>query len=193
MFSINHITAQIMSNIVLPRVGPRLLVPSGMVLGAAAMLYLTTLQLDSTYVHVLPGLIALGVAMGSIMPASFQISTLGVGQAQAGAASAMVSTSQQVGGAIGTALLNTLAASTATAFVADHVPTTPGVLADAALHSYATAYTGSAVIFVLGGVLTAVLFRSRADRTARTAAAATALSASADGAVAADRSIVLAH
>ncbi|SDC57498.1 drug resistance transporter, EmrB/QacA subfamily [Sanguibacter gelidistatuariae] len=166
------ITAQIMTNIALPRVGPRVLVPSGMVLGALAMVYLTTLQLDSTYVHVLPGLIVLGIAMGSIMPASFQLATLGISRNQAGAASAMVSTSQQVGGAIGTALLNTLAATAATTFVAGHLPATEAVLADAALHSYATAYTASAVIFLAGGVATVALFRSKADRAARAAAAA---------------------
>ncbi len=164
------ITAQIMSNIVLPLAGPRILVPSGMVLGAAAMLYLTTLQLDSTYVHVLPGLILLGVAMGSIMPASFQIATLGVPGGHAGAASAMVSTSQQIGGAVGTAVLNTLAATAATRFALDNAPATPAVMADAALHSYATAYTASALIFLAGGVATVALFRSRTERAARAGA-----------------------
>lgn len=166
------ITAQIMSNIVLPLAGPRILVPSGMVLGAAAMLYLTTLQLDSTYVHVLPGLIILGVAMGSIMPASFQIATLGVPGGHAGAASAMVSTSQQIGGAVGTAVLNTLAATAATRFALDNAPATPAVMADAALHSYATAYTASALIFLAGGVATVALFRSRTERAARAGAPA---------------------
>lgn len=166
------ITAQIMSNVLLPRLGPRILVPSGMVLGAVAMLYLTTLQLDSTYLHVLPGLIVLGIAMGSIMPASFQIATLGVPPAHAGAASAMVSTSQQVGGAVGTALLNTLAATAATQFVLDNAPATPAVMADAALHSYATAYTASALIFLAGGVATVGLFRSRSERVARAGAPA---------------------
>lgn len=165
------ITAQIMTNLAVPRFGPRVLVPGGMVLGALAMFYLTTLQLDSTYIHVLPGLIMLGIAMGSIMPASFQLATLGVSRSQAGAASAMVSTSQQVGGAIGTALLNTLAATAATTFVAAHSPATEAVLADAALHSYATAYTASAVIFLAGGAATVALFRSKADRAARAASA----------------------
>lgn len=165
------ITAQIMTNFAVPRFGARLLVPSGMVLGALSMLYLTTLGVDSTYLHVLPGLIVLGIAMASIMPASFQIATLGIDRARAGAASAMVSTSQQVGGAIGTALLNTLAATAATSYLTAHQPVTAGVAMDAALHSYSTAYIGSASIFVLGAVATALLFRSRADRAQRTAAA----------------------
>ena len=131
------------------------------------MLWFTTLGIDSGYGPVLIGLIGMGIAMGSIMPASFQIATLGVPPRQAGAASAMVSTSQQVGGAIGTAVLNTLAATAATAYVADHAPATPQVLADAALHSFSVAYTWAAGIFLLGAIVTGTLFRTRADRAAR--------------------------
>jgi MFS family permease len=165
------ITAQIQSNLLIPRFGPKLLVPIGMVLAAAGMLSFTLLDVDSTYPHVLPGLILMGIGMASIMPASFQLATLGVEQRLAGAASALVSTSQQVGGAIGTALLNTLAATAATAYVADHAPATPEVMAQAAIHSFDTAYAWSAGIFVGGAVLAAILFRTRDDRRARVAAA----------------------
>ena len=132
----------------------------------------------------LVGLIGMGIAMGSIMPASFQIATLGIAPRQAGAASAMVSTSQQVGGAIGTAVLNTLAATAATAYVADHAPATPEVIAAGALHSFSVAYTWSAGIFLFGALLTASLFRTRRDREARLVAAAPA---------ARDEAPVLAH
>lgn len=166
------ITAQIQNNILLPRLGPRIIVPIGMLLGTVAMFSFTLLEVDSTYIHVLPGLILLGIGMGSIMPPSFQIATLGIDRRQAGAASAMVSTSQQVGGAIGTALLNTLAATAATSYIADQASQTPQVMAEAALHSYSTAYTASAVIFLLGGIATVSLFRTRTDRAARAAASA---------------------
>lgn len=165
------VTAQVQSNILIPRFGPKLLVPIGMLLAAGAMVSFTLLEVDSTYVHVLPGLVLMGVGMASIMPASFQLATLGVPPRLAGAASALVSTSQQVGGAIGTALLNTLAATAATAYVTAHAPATPAVLAEAALHSFDTAYGWSAVIFTGGAVLAALLFRTRADRAARTDAA----------------------
>ncbi|KQY47027.1 MFS transporter [Cellulomonas sp. Root137] len=168
------LTAQVQSNILVPRFGPKLLVPVGMTVGALAMLWFTTLDAESSYGHVVVGLIAMGIAMGSIMPASFQIATLGISPRQAGAASAMVSTSQQVGGAIGTAVLNTLAATAATAYLADHAPATPQVMADAAIHSFSVAYSWSAGIFLLGAVLTATLFRTRGDRAARLADAAPA-------------------
>ncbi len=173
------ITAQIQSNLLIPRFGPKLLVPIGMLVAASGLLTFTQLEVDSSYAHVLPGLILMGVGMASIMPASFQLATLGVPPRLAGAASALVSTSQQVGGAIGTALLNTLAATAATAYLTAHSPATPEVQAQAALHSFDTAYAWSAGIFVGGAVLAGVLFRRLGDRRARAAAAAP-VSASAD-------------
>ncbi|WP_263121013.1 MFS transporter [Cellulomonas sp. RIT-PI-Y] len=163
------VTAQIQSNLLIPRIGPKVLVPIGMTLAALAMVSFTLLETDSSYLHVLPGLILMGIGMASIMPASFQLATLGVEQRLAGAASALVSTSQQVGGAIGTALLNTLAATAAASYLADHAPATPQVAAEAALHSFDTAYAWSAGIFLGGAILAGILFRRRGDRLARQA------------------------
>ena len=146
------------------------------------MLLFTQLEAGSSYVHVLVGLVAMGIGMGSIMPASFQIATLGVSPRQAGAASAMVSTSQQVGGAIGTAVLNTIAATAAAAYVTDHAPATPQIIADGALHSFSVAYLWSAGIFLTGAVVAGSLFRNRADRAARAAAAAASATPSHDDA-----------
>jgi EmrB/QacA subfamily drug resistance transporter len=156
------LAAQLSTNIFVPRFGPKVMVPFGMLLGMTGMLLLTRLTLDSTYVaDVLPALMVLGFAMGSIMPASMQTATLGVDRQFAGVASAMVNTSQQVGGSIGTALLNTLAATAATDFVASNLPASPEVLADAAVHSYSTAYFWGAGFFLVGAILSALLFRRR--------------------------------
>ena len=156
------LAAQLSTNIFVPRFGPKVMVPFGMLLGMTGMLLLTRLTLDSTYAaDVLPALMVLGFAMGSIMPASMQTATLGVDRQFAGVASAMVNTSQQVGGSIGTALLNTLAATAATDFVASNLPASPEVLADAAVHSYSTAYFWGAGFFLVGAILSALLFRRR--------------------------------
>ena len=66
--------------------------------------------------------------------------------------SATLNTSQQVGGSIGTALLNTLAAGAATAYLAGRTAT-PANLQAAALHSYTTAFAYSALIFVVAAVV----------------------------------------
>lgn len=168
------ITAQLQTNLLVPRFGPKVLVPIGMALGAAGMLSFTVLDGTSSYGHLLPGLILLGMGMGSIMPASFQISTLGVAPDQAGAASAAVSTSQQVGGAIGTAVLNTLATTATAAYLTTHDPSNPADMLAASLHGFSTAYVWAAAIFVAGLLLTALLFRRRADRVERAAAHALA-------------------
>ncbi len=162
MIAMLVLSAQLSTNIFLPRFGPKLMVPFGMTLGAIGMLYLTHLDQNSTYAaDILPPLLILGFAMGSIMPASIQTATLGVDRSFAGVASATVNTSQQVGGSLGTALLNTLAATAAADYVASHLPPTPAVLTDAAVHSYSVAYLWGALFFAVGGVIAALLFRRR--------------------------------
>jgi hypothetical protein len=154
--------AQLSTNIFVPRLGPKVMVPFGMTLGLIGMLFLTRLDLDSSYAaNVLPALMILGFGMGSIMPASIQTATLGVDGQFAGVASAMVNTSQQVGGSIGTALLNTLAATAAADYLATHLPTSATTAAEAAVHSYAVAYWWGAGVFAFGAVLSALLFRRR--------------------------------
>jgi len=156
------LAAQLSTNIFLPRFGPKVMVPVGMVLAAIGMVYLTRLGLHSTYAaDLLPPLMILGFGMGSIMPAAIQTATYGVDRQFAGVASALVNTSQQVGGSIGTALLNTLAATAATNYVASHLPPTAEVAAQAAIHSYATAYAWGAGFFAAGAVMAALLFRRR--------------------------------
>ncbi|KQO96577.1 MFS transporter [Leifsonia sp. Leaf264] len=163
MIAMLVLAAQLSTNIFVPRFGPKIMVPFGMTLGAVGMVYLTHLGLDSTYAaDVLPPLLILGFAMGSIMPASMQTATLGVDREFAGVASAMVNTSQQVGGSIGTALLNTLAATAAADYIANHLPTTAAVAAEAAVQSYAVAYWWGAGFFAFGAVLSALLFKRRA-------------------------------
>jgi len=154
--------AQLGTNIFVPRFGPKVLVPIGMGLGVIGMLVLTQLEVNSSYVgHVLPALLILGAAMGTIMPASMQSATLGVDRQFAGVASAMTNTSQQVGGSISTALLNTLAASAATSFVSSHLPPSASIAAEAAVHGYTTAFALCAAFFAGGLIIAALLFRRR--------------------------------
>ncbi len=184
MIAMLVLAAQLGTNIFVPRFGPKVLVPIGMTLGVVAMILLTRLDASSTYVaHVMPALMVMGFAMGTIMPASMQTATLGVDRQFAGVASAMVNTSQQVGGSIGTSLLNTLAATAMADYLAAHLPTTPEVAADAALASYATAYWWGAGFFAVGAVVSALLFRRRGQ----------GLSLSQDASVDATAEPVIAH
>ncbi|MGN7797473.1 MFS transporter [Leifsonia sp. 22587] len=158
------IAAQFSTNVFVPRFGPKVMVPIGMVIAGSGMVYLTHLGVTANYAtDILPPLMILGAGMGSIMPAAIQTATLGVDRHFAGVASALVNTSQQVGGSIGTALLNTLAATAATDYLASHLPPTPAVIQDAAVHSYATAYWWGAAFFAFGAVLSALLYRRRSQ------------------------------
>lgn len=166
------IAAQFSTNLFVPKFGPKVMVPIGMVIAGSGMLLLTRLGVTANYgTEILPALMVMGVGMGSIMPAAIQTATLGVDRHFAGVASALVNTSQQVGGSIGTALLNTLAATALTDYVSGHLPPTPHVLQEAAVHSYSTAYWFSAGLFAFGAVLSALLYRRRKPAVAPSAAA----------------------
>lgn len=161
------LAAQLSTNIFLPRFGPKIMVTIGMTLGVLGMLLLTRLDLDSSYVaNVLPALVVMGTAMGTIMPGSMQTATLGVDRHFAGVASALVNTSQQVGGSMGTAMLNTIAAAAATDYIAAHAPASPEVIASAAVASYSTVYWWATGIFAVGAVVAGLLFRTRSETAA---------------------------
>jgi len=146
----------------LPRTGARPLVPAGMVLGAIGMLYLTGLGPHSTYAgHVLPALILMGLGFGLIFAPAISTATLGVNGRDAGVASAMVNTSQQVGGSIGTALLSTLAITATKDVLAGVAHPTHALTAQAAVHGYTTAFYWSASIFAIGAVVCGLLLRPK--------------------------------
>jgi EmrB/QacA subfamily drug resistance transporter len=156
------VMSQLSSRILLPRYGPRPLVPTGMVILSGCMYMLSRLSLESTYVgHVLPYLILAGFGFGLVITPSVNTATNNVEEHDAGVASATVNTSQQIGGSIGTALLNTLAATALTAYLVGKLPSRAN-LAGAALHSYTTTFFWSAVIFGVGAVVTAIVFAPKA-------------------------------
>ncbi|HEY2651883.1 MAG TPA: MFS transporter [Solirubrobacteraceae bacterium] len=164
---------------VVQRTGVKPLVLLGMGLGAVGMLLLTRLTPTSSYgTGVLPGLLVIGVGMGCIFAPTFSAATLGVAPNEAGIASAMVNTSQQIGGSIGTSLLSTIYASAVASYVVTHVHLS-GIGAAAQVHGDVRAFWWSAGIFGLGFVLTLVIMPSRCE--ARTATTFTALARHAIG------------
>jgi EmrB/QacA subfamily drug resistance transporter len=145
----------------IPRVGARPLVGTGLLLGAVGMLFLTGIGVDSSYAtHVLPGLIIMGLGLGLVFAPAMSSATLGVDPGDAGVASAMVNTMQQIGGSIGTALLSTLAASATTAALDTGAAPTKAAVAQAAVHGYTTAFYWSAAIFAVAAVACTALLRS---------------------------------
>ncbi|WP_327150171.1 MFS transporter [Nocardia sp. NBC_01329] len=144
-------------SLLLPKFGPKVVVSTGFAIAALGMAWLTRIGLDTGYAsHILPGLILLGLGLGGAMATAFQSATAGVKHEDAGVASAMINTSQQVGGSIGTALLSTIAASASTGYLAGRTPNEITIV-QSAIESYTTSFTWAAGIFVFGAVVLAFL------------------------------------
>lgn len=139
--------------------GPKITVPIGFLIGATAMLLLTQITTEDAYVaHILPSLALLGLGLGLAIPTSTSIATMGLRREDTGVGSSLVSTVQQVGGALGVAILSSVAATAAVDYVAAHAPTATLAL-EAAVHADTIAFFVSAGLFLLGAVTTAILLR----------------------------------
>src|SRR5256714_15211756 len=156
------VTSTTVQTRVIQHTGVKPLVLAGTALAAIAMYLFTRLTPDSSYASdVLPGLLVLGVGMGCISAPTFSTATLGVEGGEAGVASAMVNTSQQVGGSVGISVLSTIFASAVASYTADHLHTT-GLANAAAVHGYTTAFWWGVGIFALGFLLAIVILPGRA-------------------------------
>jgi EmrB/QacA subfamily drug resistance transporter len=158
-------SAAIASARLLAKVGPRPLVPVGMVLGMLGMILFTKLTIQADYVgNVLPGLIVTGLGLGLIFAPATASATAAIKAVDAGAASALVNTTQQIGGSVGTALLNTIAVSATARALLGHHPATPMApaqwIGNATIHGYVVAFWWAAGFFGLGAVLTFALLES---------------------------------
>ncbi|MEU7300420.1 MFS transporter [Streptomyces sp. NPDC007206] len=159
------VTAQVGTTVLVPRLGPKTVIPLGFAVAMAGMAWLTGIGVGSHYASaVLPQLIVTGVGLGLVMPPAMQLATGGVAAEDAGVASATVNAMQQVGGSIGTALLNTLAASAATDYLSGRDATSKLVQAQATIESYTTAFWWSAGFFAAGAVLAFLLYRRGVPR-----------------------------
>jgi EmrB/QacA subfamily drug resistance transporter len=151
-----------MPTLVLPKVGPKIVVSAGFLVAAAGMALLTRLELDSTYAtHIMPGMILMGLGLGAVMTTAFQGATSGLHHDDTGVASALINTGQQVGGSISTALLTTIASSAATDYLSSHTPSALAA-AQAGVEGYTTTFAWGSGFFLVGAVIAAFLIPNRA-------------------------------
>ncbi|MDT4903380.1 MAG: hypothetical protein QOH52_1396 [Pseudonocardiales bacterium] len=159
------LAATLATSMLLPRLGPKPLVPAGMGLAGAGLVWLAHLGLHSSYTtNVLPPLIIAGLGMGLITAPAMNVATSGVQAHDAGVASAAVNAMQQIGGSIGTAVLSTFASTAATHYLSGKNPGDPVVQAQAAIHSYQAVYWWSAGLFAAGLLISLVLYRRGAPQ-----------------------------
>ena len=139
------------------RFGKRGVMTGGMALSAIGLVLLTRIGLHSSYAtYVLPSMLMIGFGIGAVFPPGLDYATGGVSDDDAGVAGAMINVTQQVGGAIGIAMLNTIAISASTHYVSAHAGQA-GAVARGNVHSYIVAFWWSAAIFAIGAVVTRLL------------------------------------
>jgi hypothetical protein len=155
------IASTLSSVVLLPRVGPRVLIAAGLLLSAGGMVYLGQLTVTCSYPGgILPALLAMGLGFGMIFAPATNTATAGVPTRDSGVASALVNTMQQVGGSIGVSILSTAAASATTSYLLAHHAggQAPAI---ASTHGYTLAFTISASLLGLGAILAILMLPSQ--------------------------------
>jgi EmrB/QacA subfamily drug resistance transporter len=154
------------------RVAPRMLMVPGMLLASGGMIILTRMTVHSSYAsEILPALLLMGLGMGLTFMPVFATATAGVAPQDAGVTSATVNTSQQVGGSIGTALLNTIATTSSAAYLSAHLAgpaRRAQIAAEATVHGYTVAIWWAAGIMLLAGLVAGLMVTTGPPRHAPT-------------------------
>jgi EmrB/QacA subfamily drug resistance transporter len=159
------VAANLSTIVLMPRLGPKPLVATGMLIAAGAMAWFSQLGAHTAYVDgVLGPLILTGIGLGMVIAPSINTGTFGVAPRDAGVASATVTVGQQLGASIGTSLLNTIFASAVTSYLTLHVASArligrQALLGLALAHGYDTAFWWIAGIFAGGAIVGGLLFR----------------------------------
>jgi EmrB/QacA subfamily drug resistance transporter len=153
-----------------PRIGPKPLMVLGGLLAAGGLFLMSFLDIDSGFWELaFPGQLLLGLGLGFTFVPLSNLALVGAGVHDAGAASAMLNATQQVGASIGTALLATLSVGAITDYFTDAAlsgrdpATDPSLGLEAQVAGYTTAFTWAAVLLVVGALVSAVLIQATKD------------------------------
>jgi EmrB/QacA subfamily drug resistance transporter len=151
----------------LPRFGPRPIMIPGLVMAVVGMLLLTQISADTSYVtHVLPSELLMSIGLAGVFIPASSTALIGVGHHDAGVASALLNTSQQIGGSLGTALLNTLFAGGVTSYLAAHVKAPADVARltpNALIHGYHVSFFWGAVLLFSALVVATLFINAKKD------------------------------
>jgi EmrB/QacA subfamily drug resistance transporter len=138
----------------LPKFGPRALMVPGLVAAGVGLLLMTRITPDTSYTtHVLPSLLIMSSGMALVFIPLTSTSLHAVSSHDTGVASAMLNTSQQVGGSLGTALLNTIAATATTSYIAANGALGERLPDFAMTHGFVVAFKYSAALLFVGAIV----------------------------------------
>lgn len=160
-FSGGVIFSATMASQLLPRMGPRVLMTAGLATMAVGMFIFSTIGVHTAYVsHVLPGELIMSIGLGFTFVPFSSTALIGVAPHDAGVASALVNATQQVGGSMGTALLNTIANSATNSYMATrhllHQTATPSSL----VHGYTTGFHYGLAVLIVAAIASLVLVKA---------------------------------
>ena len=160
-FAAGLVVAAGLSTALVPRVGPRLPMTLGLLVGAGGLAWLTQIGVDTSYrTHVLPPELLMSFGLGLAFPALSSTALVKVAGPRTRGWPAPVNTTQQVGGSLGTALLNTVAASATASFIVVHGR---GSVAAGTVHGFAVAFALGAGFLALGALVSPVFVTAHGD------------------------------
>ena len=138
----------------LPKFGPKPLMIPGLIAAGLGLLFLSNITPETSYAgHVLPALLIMSSGMALVFIPLTTTSLHGVSNHDTGVASAMVNTSQQIGGSLGTALLNTVAATATATYATAHTSLGKMVQPFAMTHGFTVAFKFSAGLLFIGALV----------------------------------------
>jgi MFS family permease len=163
-FSAGIILAAGASSKIIPRTGPKPVMVGGFSAATLGMLWLTQIGAHTSFTaHVLPAEILISIGMGLAFVPMSSTALFGVSPHDAGVASATLNATQQIGGSLGIALLNTVFASSTAAYLATRVDT-PAVREAAQIHGYVIGFVIGAAFLVVATLSALFLVKaSKAD------------------------------
>ncbi len=172
-FSAGIIIAAGVVSQLLPRVGPRPLLIPGLIMAIVGMLLLTRISPTTSYAtHVLPAMLLMSFGLAGVFIPASTVALFGITPHDAGVASAVLNSSQQIGGSLGTALLNTVFASAVTGFVVTNLHPGAGaaeqakLASDALIHGYHVAFLWGAGLLTAALVVVLVFINAKKDEVA---------------------------
>ena len=161
--TVGIIAGSVISQRLIARFGVKAVLLGGMILGAAGLAWMTGLTPESDYATgFLPGILLLALGIGNAFVPLTLVATGGVAPDDQGLASGLFNTSQQIGGALGLAVLSTFAISATNGF--------GGARADALVHGYTVAFAIGAGLLALGAVVVAATLRAKEANASASAA-----------------------
>jgi predicted MFS family arabinose efflux permease len=156
-FSMGVITFAGVASTLLPKIGARPLMLTGLLMATIGLFYLSRFTPHSSYLTaILPALLIMSTGLALVFIPSATTGLHGIGGRDSGVASAMINTSQQIGGSLGAALLNTVAVTASSAYATSHTSLGKALPGFAAVHGFSVAFRFGAIFLAIAAIIIAL-------------------------------------